>query len=115
MDDYQLLQEFVKNRSEQAFAQIMSQYTDMVHSSCLRQLQDPAQAQDAAQAVFLTLSKKGARAKGHIGSSIFFCQILVEHCFQYSNSTSRHFKFLHEMVMKINLPHSSNLVQHPRR
>src|SRR5687768_13343688 len=54
------LQQYVRERSQDAFAQIVRQYVDMVYASARRQVRDAELAQDIAQAVFIVLSEKAA-------------------------------------------------------
>jgi len=51
----------VTEHSEQAFTAIVTRYTDMVYSACLRQLKNPHRAEDATQAVFITLARKAPK------------------------------------------------------
>jgi RNA polymerase sigma factor (sigma-70 family) len=58
MDDSQLIQEYARNRSDEAFKGLVDQYVGLVFSACLRQLKDRHLAEDATQAVFILLSQK---------------------------------------------------------
>jgi RNA polymerase sigma factor (sigma-70 family) len=58
MSDAELLREYSRSRSEDAFRTLIDQYVSMVYSSCWRQLGDRHQAEDATQAVFVLLSQK---------------------------------------------------------
>jgi RNA polymerase sigma factor (sigma-70 family) len=54
-----LLDEFVRNRSEGAFRELVSRYVDLVYSTALRLVDGNAhQAQDVAQEVFVDLARK---------------------------------------------------------
>jgi RNA polymerase sigma factor (sigma-70 family) len=58
-DDATLLREFVKDRSDSAFAQIVERYLPMVYASAFRQLNgDSGLASDIAQSVFIALAAK---------------------------------------------------------
>ena len=61
MDDGKLLRLYVRDGSEAAFGQIVTRHRALVYATCLRETGSPAQAEDAAQVVFLLLSRK---AKG---------------------------------------------------
>ncbi len=58
MDDSQLIQEYARSRSDDAFKGLVDQYVGLVYSACLRQLKDRHLAEDATQAVFILLSQK---------------------------------------------------------
>ena len=58
MDDWQLLQEYARNRSEAAFAKLISRHLDWVYSVAVRQVGDPHLAEDVAQSVFVLLARK---------------------------------------------------------
>jgi RNA polymerase sigma factor (sigma-70 family) len=53
-----LLAEYVRQRSEAAFTELVRRHLPMVQSVCRRVLDDNHAAQDAAQAVFLALARK---------------------------------------------------------
>ncbi len=63
MQDWQLLQEFIKHDSQAAFGQLVERHLNFVYSICLRELQDSALAEDATQVVFLLLSQKAHRLR----------------------------------------------------
>ena len=58
MDDGQLLREYVVNQSEAAFRTLVERYIRLVYGAALRQLDNPSQAEDVAQAVFIVLARK---------------------------------------------------------
>jgi len=58
VDDVKLLREYVQFGSQKAFAEIVKLHMRMVYATCLREVRDANLAEDAAQSVFLTLSRK---------------------------------------------------------
>jgi RNA polymerase sigma factor (sigma-70 family) len=63
MTDLELLSDYVRTRSEQAFATLVERYIRLVHSACWRQLADVHRAEDATQMVFELLSRKAAKLR----------------------------------------------------
>jgi RNA polymerase sigma factor (sigma-70 family) len=60
-DDMQLLEEYASGRSEEAFSTLVSRHINLVFSAALRSVNNPSQAEEITQAVFVTLACK-ARA-----------------------------------------------------
>ncbi len=58
MDDMMLLQAYVENASEEAFAALVSRHLNLVYCAALRRTRDPQLAQDITQVVFILLAKK---------------------------------------------------------
>jgi RNA polymerase sigma factor (sigma-70 family) len=58
MTDFELLQRYGRQRSEEAFATLVSRYSDLVYSIATRQVQSRHLAEEITQAVFLTLAQK---------------------------------------------------------
>jgi RNA polymerase sigma factor (sigma-70 family) len=61
LQDRQLLQQFVGENSQAAFARLVERHSHWLYSVCLRRLKDSGLAEDATQAVFLALARQ-ARA-----------------------------------------------------
>ncbi len=57
--DHELLEQYFRDGSDEAFGELVRRHTDMVYTTCLRLLRDPHQAEDAAQAAFLVLVRRG--------------------------------------------------------
>jgi len=57
MNDWELIQKYC-NGSESAFEALVKRHVDYVYCAALRQVRDPALAEDVSQAVFLLLAQK---------------------------------------------------------
>jgi len=66
-EDFDLLRDYVANQSEAAFRTLVERHVDMVYATALRQIGDTHLAEEATQAVFITLAKK---ARGLSSSTI---------------------------------------------
>jgi RNA polymerase sigma factor (sigma-70 family) len=58
LTDQALLERFLNNRDEDAFAELVGRHGPMVRATCLRHLGDTPEVDDAFQAVFLVLVRK---------------------------------------------------------
>lgn len=56
--DAQLLEQFVRNGSEDAFTAIVERHVGLVHSVALRHTANPQNAEDITQPVFVILARK---------------------------------------------------------
>ncbi|HEY7091159.1 MAG TPA: sigma-70 family RNA polymerase sigma factor, partial [Tepidisphaeraceae bacterium] len=56
--DFELISEYARCGSEQAFGQIVGRYIDLVHAAAVRQVRDSHLAEEVTQAVFLILSQR---------------------------------------------------------
>jgi RNA polymerase sigma factor (sigma-70 family) len=58
MNDWRLLQQYIDEKSEAAFGELLSRHIKMVYWTCRRELRNAQLAEDAAQEVFLLLARK---------------------------------------------------------
>jgi DNA-directed RNA polymerase specialized sigma24 family protein len=56
--DAELLEQFARDGSENAFTLLVERYVALVHSVALRHLANSRDAQDITQAVFIVLARK---------------------------------------------------------
>ena len=61
--DWELLQRYAGDHTEDAFAEIVRRPLDLVYSAALRQVRSPQLAQDVAQSVFTNLAHHVARLR----------------------------------------------------
>ena len=61
LTDQQLLAAYTESGSEPAFTALVQRHLDLVYSAALRMVNNPHQAQDVTQGVFLALTKMPAR------------------------------------------------------
>jgi RNA polymerase sigma factor (sigma-70 family) len=60
MPDLDLLRQYARHRSEEAFASLVRRHLNLVYSAALRQVRSPQLAEEVAQSVFTDLSRNAA-------------------------------------------------------
>jgi len=65
--DRALIQKWTTRRDADAFAEIVSRYSGMVHATCLRILRNSSEAEEVAQECFLKLATGGAAIRSSLG------------------------------------------------
>ena len=89
MNDQQLLHQFVHDRSQQAFRELVQRHTDWLYSVCLRRLRDPSLAEDATQAIFLALARKAPALLHHPTLSLWLHQAAKFACHNIQRAEQR--------------------------
>src|SRR2546422_3568130 len=62
-DDSALLRQYAENRSDEAFAALVTRHINLVYSVALRSVGDPHQAEEITQGVFILLAKKAGQLR----------------------------------------------------
>lgn len=68
-----LLQRFTQGGDTDAFSEIVKRYQNLVYSTCVRTLGDPAGAEDASQECFLRLLRKAGTVQSSLGGWLHRC------------------------------------------
>lgn len=55
LDDYALIQRYLKHQDAQCFSELYDRYADKVYSKCLNLLKKPGAAEDATQEIFMKI------------------------------------------------------------
>lgn len=107
--EHELLQRYANDASDEAFAQLVRQYVDMVYAAARRQVRDADLAQDVTQAVFIVLAQKAATVPPDRPLSAWLLRT-TSYCAANARRTREH-RTLHERraaEMARNLHTSSN-------
>jgi uncharacterized protein (TIGR03435 family) len=73
-EDMELVREYARRHSEDAFATLVSRYVNLVYSVALRQLRDASLAQEVTQATFIILARKAGSLEPKTILSAWLCR-----------------------------------------
>ena len=73
-EDGRLLRQYREQGSQAAFARLAARHLGFVYATCLRETGDAAQAEDAAQAVFLLLARRAPALRPEQSLSVWLFQ-----------------------------------------
>jgi RNA polymerase sigma factor (sigma-70 family) len=74
IDDMELVREYARNKSETAFATLVSRYVNLVYSVALRQVGNSPLAEEVTQTVFIIFARKAEGLGPKTVLSGWFCQ-----------------------------------------
>ncbi len=75
MNDQQLLEQYTREGSEEAFAALVHRHLDLVYSAALRQVRSQELAEEVAQSVFTDLSRNAGRLKSETVLTAWLYQV----------------------------------------
>jgi len=112
--DEDLLRHYARNRSQEAFAELVARHADWIYSAATRMLGDPHAAEDATQAVFLLLSQQPRKALDKPLSAWLFqvTRYSVANMIRAENRRRKHEKEAAKMVSEIVEPDADRLWDH---
>ena len=102
-DDHQLLAEFVRSRSEDAFTELVRRYGGLAYSTALRFCSNPHQAEEITQAVFVILARKAETLSPHVVVSGWLYQTARLTAANFVKGEIRRRRREQEAVMQSNL------------
>jgi len=73
-EDMELVREYARHQSEEAFAALVQRYINLVYSVALRQLRDASLAEEVTQATFIILARKAASLGSKTILSAWLCR-----------------------------------------
>jgi RNA polymerase sigma factor (sigma-70 family) len=105
--DAQLLQRFLRQRDPEAFEALVGRHGPMVLSVCRGILRDPHDVEDAFQATFLVLVKKGGTIRGRDALAGWLYQVAHRVAIQANTAAARR-RALERQVGQMALANSTN-------
>src|SRR5438132_356994 len=100
--DNQLLASYIRDRSEQAFRELVERRVNLVYSAALRQTRGHvSDAEEVTQAVFVELARKGRKLLDHPALSGWL-YATVRHCVANLHRTERRRQKRENEMLSIN-------------
>src|SRR5262245_16248747 len=96
--DCQLLHEYARTGSEDAFKLLVDRHLNLVYSVALSRLANEAAAKDITQVVFAALARKAGRLSEKVVLSGWLFQVAVHACQDFKRAEARRTKWESEAV-----------------
>ena len=96
-EDYQLVQESLKGNQE-SFAELLSRYKNLVYSVILRMVNDPEEANDLAQEVFIKIYKNLDKYHPEYKFSTWIIRIATNHVIDFRRKKKQETISMDDMV-----------------
>jgi len=96
--DAALYERWARSRDPDAFTDLVSRYSQMVYSTCMRVLGDPYEAEDIAQECFLELFRKRPRIRRSISGWLH--KLAVHRSLNYLKANQRRKERENQFAMK---------------
>ena len=87
-------QEQAQFETEQAFVEVVEQYSELAYNVALRMLRNPADAEDAVQEAFISAYKAFPRFRGQSKASTWLYRIVVNACLMKIRKEKSRSKYL---------------------
>jgi uncharacterized protein (TIGR03435 family) len=106
--DMELVREYCARQSEPAFETLVHRHVNLVYSTALRQVGNPAQAEEITQAVFVILARKAARLRADAVLAAWLHETARHVAASFLRGEIRRRRREQEAYMQSTLQHSSD-------
>ena len=97
LEDYELVKQAVKG-NQNAFAELLSRYKNLVYSVVLRMVNDPEEANDLAQEVFIKIYKNLDKYQPEYKFSTWIIRITTNHVIDFRRKKKQETVSIDDMV-----------------
>jgi RNA polymerase sigma factor (sigma-70 family) len=109
-DNRTILQKYLENYSEEAFAALVTRHINLVYSVALRQVGNPHHAEEITQAVFIILARKASQLRHDKALSSWLFQTTRLTAVNFVRSETRRYRHEQEAYMQAVLDESGENV-----
>src|SRR6266571_4750917 len=100
-NDLDLLAEFTRDQSQDAFTALVKRHLNLVYCAALRQVRSPQLAEEAAQSVFTDLARNAARLKHNSILTAWLYQVTRRTAIDVVRSEARR-QFREQIALEMN-------------